>query len=189
MEKKERTETFSFYNVLSWAVWGFFICWIFFMLFLLITGAMRRPHYRVDAARISAASAEDPELAARALPAEDWCKLELDVTVFASDWSPLRFEIDGFDLCGSEFLKRDGESFTVLPAPVVFTRAEPASFTLTCYLHSPDGQAALRTALESAGFCPTHYRHGLGFLKFESHVNVPSFYLKDDSFLITEDAA
>ena len=187
MEKKENKNTFSFYNVLSWLVWGFFICWIFFMLFLLLTGGSRKPTYRVNDAVLAAVPADDPALAARGVSGDDWYCLTVDATVTASDWSPLRFEINGFDLTGNAELKNGG-SF-VEAEDVVFSKIAPADFTLRLYVRSPDGQAALLQALESAGFCPGRYRHGLGFVKFENHVNVPAFYLRDRQVGIRDAAA
>lgn len=171
----------AFYNALSWLVWVFFICAVFFLLFLLATGGMRSPVFTVTDAVLTEADPGDPVLAAHGAEGTDWYRLDLALTVSGSKLSPLDYELTGFTVKGNDVLKYGCPGFVEMDGevPLEFSVTKPAETMLHYYVQYPAGREALLRELETVGFGSCHYKHKLGFIKNELKTNLPGFYLRD----------
>ena len=168
----------GFYTALSWVVWAITICGIFFMIFLLCTGTLRRPALEASYT-VSAADPQDPALAERGCSGEGWYCVTAEVVVKGSVWSPFVYESAGFETRGSEKLRRGCESFLVGPETVTFSKAEPAGETLAFYVRCPDGEETLMGELGDLGFGLRSLDQMIGFFRVPIGDHIPAVYLRD----------
>ena len=168
----------GFYTALSWVVWATLICWIFFMIFLLCTGFLRRPTLQASYT-VSPVDAQDAALTERGFSGDGWYLVSADVTVTGSPWSPFVYESEGFEARGSEKLRFQCESFLAGPETVSFSKAEPAEEEILFYVRYPEGEEALRTELGDLGFGLRTLDQMVGFFRVPLANTIPAVYLRD----------
>ena len=149
------------------------------MIFLLCTGTMRRPTLSAEEISLSPVSASDPVLAAHGVSGEDWYKLETEICVNGSAWSPYEYESAGFEAVGDSRIRRECEHFLVAPDTVLFSKAEPARETVAFYVRYPAGEAQLRQELGDVGFGLRTLDQKIGFFRIPITDHIPALYVRE----------
>ncbi|MBQ7687638.1 MAG: hypothetical protein IJT27_00330 [Clostridia bacterium] len=169
----------GFYNILSWIVWSAIICGIFFVIFLFFTGAKRQPTFTLYSAALTAVEPDDAVLAEHGYGGENWYRLTLDMNVAGSALSPYSYIVKGFRLIGNDTLRYGYTGFIVTEDEIVYSRADPADYSVSYYVNAPGGRDLLERELKTAGFGVDHIWQQLGFFKSELNADVPHFYLSE----------
>ncbi len=183
---KEKIITYIF-NVFSAVVWAAAIGVIIFAVVLLCTGMEKDPAFCLRGACLSEAlAADDPVLAEHGKTGGDWYRLDLDMTVAGPRLSPYSYTTKKhFTLAAPAGL---GEYFIVDGAPFDYSKVEPADFTLSLYVRSPQGRQALVDRIPQMQFKMEGVVGRFSFIKYEfkwrpdftlSSFSLPDFAVQD----------
>ena len=178
-----------FFGTVSVCVWAATIGLILFCLVLLFTGMERQPVYSLSEASLQPVSAEDPALTENGRSGENWYRLQLDMEVAASDFSPFSYTASTFVLKAPREIAASHNWFVLLDAPLLYSRAAPDSYVLNLYIQYPEGSEALAADAQSFGFGVRNLVGHYGFLTYDFVINMPGFYLSDFEVPIRNAAA
>ncbi len=141
---------FTFYSVISAAVWFVTLCTLLFAIYLMFTAQFRSPVLTVRDARVEPAATDDRILFEKGETPDDWYVLTMDLTVESAKLSPYEYSSNGFYLCTPTSVRGDFPQFVLPPAEkIVFSHIAPTETTAVVYVKSPDGPEALEKQMRN----------------------------------------
>ncbi|MBQ6419668.1 MAG: hypothetical protein IJK02_01205 [Clostridia bacterium] len=162
-----------FFSTISWIVWAAVMCLIGFMVSVFFVGDARPPVFEVSGVRISQAGSDDAVLSEHAADPAGWYKVEIDAGVTGAALSPYTYRASEFELKAPLSLRNSPDQFTVLDAPLTYSKASPDSFLLTFYVRYNGSTEDLKTVLKETRFRMVSVEQSFAFLSWTYRTNMP----------------
>ncbi len=168
-----------FFSAVSLTIWAATISVIVFALVLLCTGMKKPPQFTLNETALEAVDPGDEILAQNEKSGDGWFCLTLHMTVSAAKHSPFSYKAEGFTLEAPADLVEGDEWFTLLDAPLDYSKIAPDDFVLRLYIRAPEGEAALRERLPELSFAMQGLTGYFTFIRCPIKPQIYGFALSD----------
>ena len=177
-----------FFSAVSLIIWAATIAVIVFAVVLLCTGMEKDPVFTMNSAAVQKVDAADPVLAENGKSGDDWYVLRMDMTVAADKYSPFSYTAETFALREPAAAANGTEWFTVVDAPLSYSKIAPDDYVLYLYIRAPQGAEALAEEARSFSFGMRGLVGHFTVIRYPFNWGLPGFTLSQFNVPVTVNA-